>query len=130
MTAESEPTLDCHPLTPARWDDLEMLFGPRGAVGGAPLSLLRASRVAGASVDGAGEPVAPGVDGADGGAGEEAVVDGLAGGCGVDGLVLVVLQPLSASSRLAAADPIAAIKMPFLPPSLSTSGPLTMNESA
>ncbi|GAB4457193.1 MAG: GNAT family N-acetyltransferase [Anaerolineae bacterium] len=34
MAAESEPTLDFHPLTPERWDDLEKLFGPRGAVGG------------------------------------------------------------------------------------------------
>jgi hypothetical protein len=28
------PTLDLHPLTPAKWDDFEELFGPRGAYGG------------------------------------------------------------------------------------------------
>jgi GNAT superfamily N-acetyltransferase len=28
------PELDCHPLTPERWADLELLFGPRGACGG------------------------------------------------------------------------------------------------
>ena len=26
--------LECHPLTPDRWSDLETLFGPRGACGG------------------------------------------------------------------------------------------------
>lgn len=26
--------VECHPVTPDRWDDLERLFGPRGACGG------------------------------------------------------------------------------------------------
>ncbi|HEY5579180.1 MAG TPA: GNAT family N-acetyltransferase, partial [Acidimicrobiia bacterium] len=26
--------MDIHPVTPERWADLELLFGPRGAVGG------------------------------------------------------------------------------------------------
>jgi len=28
------PELECHALTPDRWDDFEALFGPRGAAGG------------------------------------------------------------------------------------------------
>lgn len=28
------PPLECHPLTPERWNDFETLFGPRGACGG------------------------------------------------------------------------------------------------
>jgi GNAT superfamily N-acetyltransferase len=36
MSAASErlPALQCHPLTPERWWDLEALFGPRGGTGG------------------------------------------------------------------------------------------------
>ena len=30
----SDPALDIHPLTPARWNDFETLFGERGAYGG------------------------------------------------------------------------------------------------
>jgi GNAT superfamily N-acetyltransferase len=30
----SEPLLECHPLTPERWADFEQLFGERGACGG------------------------------------------------------------------------------------------------
>lgn len=30
----SLPSLDFHPVTPKRWQDLETLFGPRGACGG------------------------------------------------------------------------------------------------
>jgi len=29
-----EIELDIHPVTPERWEDLEQLFGPRGAIGG------------------------------------------------------------------------------------------------
>ena len=36
MSSQTEPLppLDFHPLTPERWQDLEILFGPRGACGG------------------------------------------------------------------------------------------------
>ena len=36
MSSQTEPLphLDFHPLTPERWQDLEVLFGPRGACGG------------------------------------------------------------------------------------------------
>jgi GNAT superfamily N-acetyltransferase len=30
----SLPSVECHPVTPERWPDLEVLFGPRGACGG------------------------------------------------------------------------------------------------
>lgn len=30
----AQPQVECHPLTPDRWPDLEALFGPRGACGG------------------------------------------------------------------------------------------------
>ena len=33
MTSQ-EIRLDFHPVTPERWEDLERLFGPRGAIGG------------------------------------------------------------------------------------------------
>ncbi len=29
-----EDKLEIHPVTPERWEDLELLFGPRGAIGG------------------------------------------------------------------------------------------------
>ena len=36
MSSQTEPLpqLEFHPLTPERWQDLETLFGPRGACGG------------------------------------------------------------------------------------------------
>jgi GNAT superfamily N-acetyltransferase len=36
MAAASErlPDIECHPVTPDRWQDLETLFGPRGGTGG------------------------------------------------------------------------------------------------
>ena len=37
-------TLDVHPLTPARWPDLERLFGPRGADGGCWCMWLRVTQ--------------------------------------------------------------------------------------
>lgn len=40
----TRPALDCHPLTPERWDDFETLFGPRGACGGCWCMLWRLSR--------------------------------------------------------------------------------------
>jgi GNAT superfamily N-acetyltransferase len=33
-TAEAVHEVECHPLTADRWQDLEKLFGPRGATGG------------------------------------------------------------------------------------------------
>lgn len=32
--SEAMPEVECHPLTADRWQDLEQLFGPRGATGG------------------------------------------------------------------------------------------------
>ena len=37
-------TFGIHPLTPDRWDDLEALFGPRGAYGGCWCMFWRVSR--------------------------------------------------------------------------------------
>jgi hypothetical protein len=36
MSASSavRPDVECHPITPTHWPDLEPLFGPRGATGG------------------------------------------------------------------------------------------------
>ena len=34
LSEESKFRLDIHPVSPERWDDLERLFGPRGACGG------------------------------------------------------------------------------------------------
>ena len=34
MTTADEDRLEFHPLTPERWQDLQTLFGPRGATGG------------------------------------------------------------------------------------------------
>ncbi len=39
-----DPTIDIHPLTPDRWDDLETLFGKRGACGGCWCMYWRLSR--------------------------------------------------------------------------------------
>ncbi len=39
-----DPKLAIHPLTPDRWDDLEVLFGPRGACGGCWCMYWRLSR--------------------------------------------------------------------------------------
>lgn len=33
-SSSSRPDVECHPVTPDRWPDLETLFGPRGATGG------------------------------------------------------------------------------------------------
>lgn len=33
-SSSSRPDVECHPVTPERWPDLETLFGPRGATGG------------------------------------------------------------------------------------------------
>jgi GNAT superfamily N-acetyltransferase len=33
-TPDAKPEVECHPLTADRWQDLEQLFGPRGATGG------------------------------------------------------------------------------------------------
>jgi GNAT superfamily N-acetyltransferase len=38
------PPLDCHALTPDRWDDFETLFGERGACGGCWCMTWRVSR--------------------------------------------------------------------------------------
>jgi hypothetical protein len=52
-SSSSRPDVECHPVTPERWPDLETLFGPRGATGGCwcmywrlPRAILRTNREA------------------------------------------------------------------------------------
>jgi GNAT superfamily N-acetyltransferase len=42
--SEATPEVECHPLTAHRWQDLEELFGPRGATGGCWCMYWRLSR--------------------------------------------------------------------------------------
>jgi GNAT superfamily N-acetyltransferase len=44
VQAEGSPQFSIHPVTPDRWQDLETLFGPRGAVGGCWCMWFRLTR--------------------------------------------------------------------------------------